>query len=110
MESDHLEGNGLRPVIGRIPEGDGQIDLPERRGLLSTHDAVERHPGWPDARPVDAHGIERLSVHDVEAVASIHQHLSEPFCADDRVDQERISSRLWDALRVVSPIKGYGGL
>ena len=28
MEPDHLEGKGLRPIIGWIPEGDRQIDLP----------------------------------------------------------------------------------
>ena len=92
MEPNHLEGKGLRPIIGRIPEGDGQIDLPKWHDLLSRHDAVERRPGWPDARSVDAHGIERFSIHDVEAAASILQHLGEPLRADDRVDHERISS------------------
>ena len=29
MEPDHLEGEGLRPIIGRIPKGDRQIDLPK---------------------------------------------------------------------------------
>ena len=47
MEPDHLEGKGLHPIIGWIPEGDGQIDLPEWHGLLSRHDAVERRPGRP---------------------------------------------------------------
>ena len=28
MEPNHLEGEGLYPIIGRILEGDGQIDLP----------------------------------------------------------------------------------
>ena len=71
---------------------------------------MERRSGWLDARLADAHGIERLSVHDVEAAASIHQYLGEPLCVDDRVDHEWISPWLWDALWVVSPIKGYGGL
>ena len=29
MKPDHLEGKGLRPTIGPILEGDGQIDLPK---------------------------------------------------------------------------------
>ena len=94
VEPDHLKGKGLRPIIGRIPEGDGQIDLPKWYGLLSRHDAVERRLGRPDALLVDAHGVERFSVHDVEAAACIHQHLGEPLRADDRVDHERVSSRL----------------
>ena len=86
VEPDHLEGKGLYPVIGRIPEDDGQIDLSKWYDLLSWHDAVERHLGRLDACSVDAHGIEHLSIHDVEAAASIHQHFGEPLHADDRVD------------------------
>ena len=69
---------------------------------------MERRPDWLDTRSIDAHGIEHFSVHDVEAAASIHQHLGEPLYADDGVDQDRISSRLQDPFRVVGPIKGYG--
>ena len=110
MEPDHLKGEGLRPIIRRIPKGDGHIDLPKWHDLLSRHDVVERHPNRPDVRSIDAHGVERFSVHDVEAVASIHQHLGEPLHADDRVNHERISSWLQDTFWVVGPIKGYGGL
>ena len=45
MEPDHLEGKGLHPIIGRIPEGDGQIYLPKWHGLIFRHDAVERRLG-----------------------------------------------------------------
>ena len=38
-EPDYLEGEGLCPIVGRIPKGDGQIDLPKWHGLLSRHDA-----------------------------------------------------------------------
>ena len=108
-EPNHLKGVGLSPIIELIPEGDGHIDLSQWLGLFSEHDAVERHSGWAEACPVDAHLVKRLGVHDVEAAASIHQHFGEPLCADDWVDHEQISSQLWDAFWVVSPIKGYGG-
>ena len=72
MEPNHFEGEGLRPIVGWTPEGDGQIDLPEQHGLLFRHNIMERHPGSPDAQSVDAYGVECLSVHDVEVVASIH--------------------------------------
>ena len=91
MEPDRLEGEGLRPIIGWIPKGDGQIDLPKWHSLLSRHDAVKRCSGWSDARSIDAHGVKHFSVHDVEATASIHQYLGESLRADDRVDHERIS-------------------
>ena len=68
MESNHFKGEGLRPIVGRTPKGDGQIDLPERHGLLSRHDAMKGCSDWPDARSVNAHSIERLEVHDVEAL------------------------------------------
>ena len=110
VEPDHLEGKGLYTIIGRILEGDRQINLPKWHGLLSRHDTMERCFGQSDAGSADAHGIERLGVHDVEAAASIHQYLSEPLHADDRVDHEWISSWMWDALWVVGPIEGYGRL
>ena len=110
MEPHHFEGEGLHPIVGWTPEGDGQIDLPKWHDLLSRHDVIERCSGRPDACSVDAHSVECLGVHDVEAAASIHQYLAEPLRANDRVDHERISSRLQDAFWVIGPIKGYGGL
>ena len=110
VEPDHLKCKGFRPIIGRIPEGDGQIDLPKWHGLLLGHDAMERRSGWAETCPVDTYLIERLGIHDVEAAASIHQYFSEPLRADDRVNHEQISSWVRGAIRMVSPIKGYGGL
>ena len=78
MEPNHFEGEGLRPIVGWSPEGDGQVDLPKWHGLLSRHDAMKGRFGWSDARSVDAHGIERLGIYDVEAAASIHQYFGEP--------------------------------
>ena len=92
MEPDHLEGKGLRPIIGRISEGDGQIDLPEWHGVLSRHDAVETCLGRPNAQSIDAHGVERFCVHDVEATASIHQHLGEVLLVDNGVNDEQVAS------------------
>jgi len=71
---------------------------------------MERCSGWVDACSVDAHFIERLSIHDVEATASIHQYFGEPLHTDDQVNNERVSPRMRDALWVVGLIKGYGGL
>jgi hypothetical protein len=47
----------------------------------------------------NARGIEGLGVHDVEATASVHQHVGEALCVDDRVDHEWVPARAWDALR-----------
>ena len=72
VEPDRLEGKGLCPIIGQIPKGDGQIDLPKWHDLLSRHDAVERCSRWSDAQLVDAYGVEHFGEHDVEAAAFIH--------------------------------------
>ena len=71
---------------------------------------MERCSGRSDACSVDAHSVEHLSVHDVEAATSIHQYLGEPLCVNDWVNHERISPQLRDALWVIGPIKGYGEL
>ena len=109
-ESNHLKGEGLSPIIELIPKGNGQINLPKWQGLLPRHNDVKRRSGWVEACPVDTYLIERLGIHDVEAAASIHQYFSEPLRADDRVNHEQISSWVRGAIRMVSPIKGYGGL
>ena len=46
------------------------MNLPKGHGLLSKHDAVERRSGRSDARSINAHGVEHLGIHDVEAAAS----------------------------------------
>ena len=71
-EPNHLKGEGFSPIIELIPEGNGQIDLSEWHGLLSGDDAVERRSDWAEVRSVDAHYVERLRIHDVEAAASVH--------------------------------------
>ena len=53
VEPDHLEGKSLHPIIGRIPKGDGQINLPKWHGLLSRYDAVERRHRRPKARFIE---------------------------------------------------------
>ena len=45
-------------------------------------------------------------VEDVEATASVHQHLGEVLLADDGVDDERVVSRSSDVGRVAPLIKG----
>ena len=97
-EPHHIEGEGLSPVIGLIPKSDGPIDLSQRHGLFARHDAMERRSDRAEVRPVDAHLIERLGVHDVEAAASIHQYFCEPLWADDRVDDKRVPSWVWDGI------------
>ena len=71
---------------------------------------MERCLSWVEACPVDAHLVERLGVHDVEAAASIHQYFGESLWANDRVNHERISPWVRDSIRMVGSIEGYGGL
>ena len=78
-------------------------------GLLPRHDVVERSSGWAEARLVDAHLVECLGVHDVEAAASVHHYFRESLWADDRVNYKRIPPRVWDGIRMVGPVEGYGG-
>ena len=71
---------------------------------------MERHSGWAKARPIDAHLVEHLGIHDVEAATSIYQYFGESLWADDWVDHKQISPRVGDGIRMVGLIKGYGGL
>ena len=57
-------------------------------------------------RSGDAHGVEGVDVEDVEATASIYQHLGEARLADNGVDDERVASRSRDVGRMVPLIEG----
>ena len=109
-EPNHLKGEGLSPIIGPIPKSDGQIDLPQWHGLPTRYDAMERCSDGTEVHSVDAHLVERLGIHDVEAAAPIHQYFGEPLWTDDRIDDKRVPSRVQDDIRMVGPIEGYGGL
>ena len=63
-----------------------------------------------ELRSGDAHGIEGVDVENIEATASIHQHLGEVFLADAGVDDEWVATRSGDVGRMVSPIKSDRGV
>ena len=71
-EPYYVEGEGLSPVIGPIPESDGQIDLSQCHGLPTRYDTMEGCSDGMEVRLIDAHLIERFGIHDVEVAASIH--------------------------------------
>ena len=54
----------------------------------------------------DMHGIEGVDIEDVEAAASVHQHVGEALLVNDGVDDERVVSRSGDVGGMVPPIKG----
>ena len=42
-------------------------------------------------RPGDAHDVKGVDVEDVEAAASVHQHLDEVLLANDGADDEQVA-------------------
>ena len=69
---------------------------------------MERHSDRAEVGSVDAHLVECLVIHDVEATASVHQYFREPLWADDRIDNKRVPSQVWDGIQMVGLVKGYG--
>ena len=53
---------------------------------------MERHSDGVEVRSIDAHLVECLGIHDVEATASVHQYFREPLWTDDRIDDKRVPS------------------
>ena len=51
-----------------------------------------------------------MGVHDVEAAASVHEHLGEAGVADDGIHNEWILSRVRDVVGVVLAAEGDGVL
>ena len=65
---------------------------------------------WAELVQSDPHELEGVGVHDVEAAASVHEHLGEAGVAGDGADNKRVPSRMRDVVRVVLAAKGNGVL
>ena len=63
---------------------------------------------WAELVQSDPHELQGVGVHDVEAAASVHEHLGEAGVADDGIDNERIPFRMRDVVGVVLAAKGGG--
>jgi hypothetical protein len=85
-EPHHLEGERLLAKVVRHAEPDWQIDLPKGLDALARRDAMERRRAGPQLVQPDPQQAQSVRVEDVEAAASVHQHLREPRIPDDRVD------------------------
>jgi IS5 family transposase len=69
--------------------------------VLARRDTMEQSRFEPQLVQPDPHQLQGVRVEDVEAAASIHQHLGEPRVADDWVDDQRVLSWIGDAVRVI---------
>jgi hypothetical protein len=109
-EVDYLKCERLGAVVSRVSEGDQQGDPPERDGLFAWDHSIERV--WAalelvTGKPQPLKGVE---VHEVAAIAPIHEGLSEPGSLDQQVDNERKPPRLRDDIWVVRLVKSDQGL
>ena len=73
------------PALPRLPHGRGARQAELRSG--------------------DAHGVEGVDVEDVEAAASVHQHLGEALLADNGVNDEQVATWSGNVGRMVPLIK-----
>ena len=90
----------------RVPKCHQQIDLSKWHCLISMYDAMKRCPRRPEASPVDSHGIESVSVEDVEATPTIHKHLGETLVADDGVHDQGTLPRSRHIAWIISSNEG----
>ena len=72
---------------------------------MPRHHSVEWSGVVPQPRPADPHEGQSLGVEDVEAAASIHQHLSETGLGDDGVDDQRVAPGIGDPIRVILSVE-----
>ena len=67
---------------------------------------MEGRTRYAEFRPGDAHDVEGVDVEDVEAAASIHQHLSKALLVDDGVGDEWVASWPHDVGGMIPLIEG----
>ena len=104
----YLEGEYLLAEVSRRAEANRQVDLAEGLDSLPRRNAIECRLAGAELVQSDPHELQGVGVHDVEATASVHEHLGEAGVADDGVDNERVSSRMRDVIGVVLAVKGNG--
>ena len=102
----HLEDQDLRAKVGSIAKCDGQVNLLEWVRLCPWDHAMEGRARWAEFGSRDVHGVEGVDVEDVEAAASIYQHLDEVLLADDGVNDEQLTSWSHDMGGMVPLIEG----
>ena len=71
---------------------------------------MERRLAGAQLVQADPHELQGVCVHDVEAAASVHEHLGESSVADDRIHNEWVLPRVWDVVGVVLAAEGDGVL
>jgi hypothetical protein len=69
---------------------------------------MERRRAGPQLVQPDPQQAQSVRVEDIEAVASVHQHLGEPGVPDDQVDHQQVLARIGDAVRVIFAAEGDG--
>jgi hypothetical protein len=107
-EPHHLEGESLLAEVVRRAEPDKQIDLPEGLDAIAWRDTMERHRAGPQLVQPDPQQAQSVRLKDVEAAASVHQHLGEACIADDWVDDQRVLAQVGDAVRVILAAEADG--
>ena len=74
---DHFKGQFLHPVVVLISKGHFQLNLAYWISRLTRYHTVENSVGLAEVFINQPHTTESLIIEDVDAAASIHEHLSE---------------------------------
>jgi hypothetical protein len=69
---------------------------------------MEAPDAGSEVRPLDLQKVEGMGIDDVEAAAPVHEYFSETRVGDDRIDDERVDSRIRDVVRMVITVKSDG--
>ena len=86
----HLKGEYLLAEVGCSAEPYRQIDLAEGLDSLPRRNAMEWRLAGAKLVQSDPHELQGMGIHDIEAAASVHEHLEEASVADDGIDNKRV--------------------
>jgi hypothetical protein len=107
-EPHHFECKDFLSEIGRGSKADGQVDLLERMHPLAGGDPVEWRGPRQDLGLLDPHELQGVHIDDVEAAASIHEHLCEACVANDGVGYEWVTFGVRGIVWVVVLVESDG--
>jgi hypothetical protein len=110
MESDHLESESFLSKVGGSDKIDRQVDPADGFCSLSWHDSMEAPDARLEARPRNPQEVKGLGIDDIEAAATIHEHLGEACVGDNGIDNKRLDPRIGDIVWVVITVESDGHL
>ena len=104
LEGDYFETEMLSAIVCLRSKSNLKLDASHGFGLFSQHDTMKLDFVVVKLALRQVHALQGVFVQDVEAAASVHQHLGQSEVVDNWVDDESLLAGVRHVVWVVFPV------